>query len=124
MTMKSPAHIPVPFAADDEALARTAKALAHPARLALLRTLSADRCCCGHLVRDLSQRDMALAQSTVSQHLRVLVDAGLVTRTTCGVESYFNVNASALEAALDAFATLKTSGTAETLHASQSLQKA
>lgn len=124
MTMKPSTEISVPFAADDEALARTAKALAHPARLALLRALSSDRCCCGHLVRDLSRRDMALAQSTVSQHLRVLVDAGLVTRTTCGVESYFNVNASALEAALDAFATLKTSGAAETLPASQSLQKA
>jgi ArsR family transcriptional regulator len=124
MTMERPPHNPAPCAEDDEALARTAKALAHPARLALLRALSAERCCCGHLVRDLSERDMTLAQSTVSQHLRVLVDAGLVTRTTCGVESYFNVNASALEAALDAFATLKMSGAAQSLSASQSLQKA
>ncbi len=124
MTMKPPAQNPASFEADDEALARTAKALAHPARLALLRALSTEQCCCGHLVRDLSQRDMALAQSTVSQHLRVLVDAGLVTRTTCGVESYFNVNASALEAALDAFATLKSSGAAEALPAGQSFEKA
>ncbi|MBO6674945.1 MAG: winged helix-turn-helix transcriptional regulator [Rhizobiales bacterium] len=122
--MKPPPQYRVSCAADDEALARTAKALAHPARLALLRALSAERCCCGHLVRDLSQRDMTLAQSTVSQHLRVLVDAGLVTRTTCGVESYFNVNASALAAALDAFSTLKTSGAAETLPATQSFKKA
>lgn len=93
---------------DDEALARTAKALSHPARLALLRALSAAPGCCGHLVRDLSARDMALAQSTVSQHLRVLVDAGLVTRKTCGVESVFNVDAMALNQALDAFSSLKT----------------
>lgn len=95
-----------PVAHDDETLARIAKALAHPARLALLRALTAEPCCCGHLVRDLSARDMALAQSTVSQHLRVLVDAGLVTRTACGVESYFNVNGAAVDAALAGFATL------------------
>jgi DNA-binding transcriptional ArsR family regulator len=124
MTMKPPAEMPAPYATDDEALARTAKALAHPARLALLRALSAERCCCGHLVRDLSERDMALAQSTVSQHLRVLVEAGLVTRTACGVESYFNVNAQALDRALAAFASLKTLGDATSAPASQTSKKA
>ena len=93
---------------DDDALARLAKALAHPARLALLRALSENPSCCGHLVRDLAQREMTLAQSTVSQHLRILVDAGLVTRTACGVESYFNVDAEGLDRALAAFASLRT----------------
>lgn len=93
---------------DDEMLARFAKALAHPARLALLRALSAEPCSCGHLVQDLSQRDISLAQSTVSQHLRVLVDAGLVTRKACGVESYFNVNREAVDDALAAFAALQS----------------
>ncbi len=97
-----------PFAPthDDETLARVAKALAHPARLALVRALSAEPCCCGHLVRDLSRRDMSLAQSTVSQHLRVLVEAGLVTRTACGVESYYTVNRDAVDGALAAFSAL------------------
>lgn len=109
---------------DDEALARVAKALAHPARLALLRALSAKPCCCGHLVRDLSQRDMALAQSTVSQHLRVLVDAGLVTRTACGVESYFNVNAQAVDRALAAFANLTSVGSTSVRPANEPFEKA
>jgi len=113
-----------PVVHDDEALARIAKALAHPARLALLRALSAEPCCCGHLVRDLSQRDMALAQSTVSQHLRVLVDAGLVTRTACGVESYFNVNAQAVDRALAAFANLTSVGLTSMRPANEPFEKA
>lgn len=92
---------------DDDALALTAKALAHPARLALVRTLATTSCCCGHLVRQLSSADLQLAQSTVSQHLRVLVDAGLVTRTQCGVESVFNLNTDALSEAIRAMASLQ-----------------
>lgn len=85
---------------DDEALAQIAKALSHPARLALVRSLFAKPSCCGYLVQDLADKQLALAQSTVSQHLRVLVEAGLVTRTLCGVESYYNLNQEALTASL------------------------
>ena len=50
------------------------KALGHPARLKILRHLiEVDRCICGEIVGILT-----LAQSTVSQHLRILKDAGLV----------------------------------------------
>lgn len=122
--MNAPTQQLATLAPDDEALARIAKALAHPARLALLRALSAEPCCCGHLVRDLSQRDMALAQSTVSQHLRVLVDAGLVTRTACGVESYFNVNAQAVDRALAAFANLTSVGSTSVRSANEPFEKA
>jgi DNA-binding transcriptional ArsR family regulator len=49
-------------------------ALSHPARLRILRHLSGQgACCCKEVVEHLD-----LAQSTVSQHLKVLVDAGLV----------------------------------------------
>lgn len=49
-------------------------ALSHPARLSILRYLSGNgACCCKEVVDQLD-----LAQSTVSQHLRILVDAGLV----------------------------------------------
>lgn len=92
---------------DDDALALAAKALAHPARLALVRTLATTPSCCGHLVRQLSSADLPLAQSTVSQHLRVLIDAGLVSRTQCGVESVFNLNTDALSAAVRAMASLQ-----------------
>lgn len=59
--------------ADDE-LAALAKALAHPARIKILRILARrDACVCGDIVDELP-----LAQSTVSQHLKVLKDAGLI----------------------------------------------
>ena len=58
---------------DDQLVARRLAALAHPVRLRLLRTLGERDACC---VKDLVAR-AGLAQSTVSQHLKVLVEAGL-----------------------------------------------
>ena len=58
----------------DEELATLAKALGHPARVKILRLLiRKNTCVCGDIVDELP-----LAQSTVSQHLKVLKDAGLV----------------------------------------------
>lgn len=58
----------------DSDLARLAKAIGHPARVRILRLLlSRDSCYCGELVDELP-----LAQATVSQHLKVLRDAGLI----------------------------------------------
>jgi DNA-binding transcriptional ArsR family regulator len=66
----------MPFDSDDVLLAQRLKALAHPARLTIVRALmGARRCSCGDIVRNLP-----LAQSTVSQHLKVLREAGLVTQ--------------------------------------------
>lgn len=59
---------------EDVELARLAKALAHPVRAAVLRLLLRDGgCVCGDIVERLP-----LAQSTVSQHLKVLKEAGLL----------------------------------------------
>lgn len=59
---------------DEAALVSAFGALAHPARLGILRELARrDACCCKDVVARFD-----LAQSTVSQHLRILVDAGLV----------------------------------------------
>ena len=59
--------------ADDE-LALLAKALGHPARVQIMRLLVRRAACvCGDIVDELP-----LAQSTVSQHLKVLKDAGLI----------------------------------------------
>ena len=56
-------------------LAARFAALSHPARIEILRHLARqDSCCCGDVVQKFD-----LAQSTVSQHLKVLVEAGLVT---------------------------------------------
>lgn len=58
----------------DGELARLAKALGHPVRVQILRILTRrESCVCGDIVDELP-----LAQSTVSQHLKVLKDAGLI----------------------------------------------
>lgn len=65
---------PVEGAAADEELAALAKAIGHPARVQILRLLARrDGCVCGDIVSELP-----LAQSTVSQHLKVLKEAGLI----------------------------------------------
>jgi DNA-binding transcriptional ArsR family regulator len=65
---------PVEGAEADEELAVLAKALGHPARVQILRLLvRREACICGDIVDELP-----LAQSTVSQHLKVLKDAGLI----------------------------------------------
>ena len=59
---------------DDHSLAALCRALGNPARVAILRhLLQVDRCVCGEIVNILP-----LAQSTVSQHLKQLKDAGLI----------------------------------------------
>jgi len=59
---------------DDEALAGMAKALGHPARVAIVRLLlRRGECICGDIVERLP-----LAQATVSQHLKVLKEAGWI----------------------------------------------
>ena len=58
----------------DEELAGLAKAIGHTARVQILRILARrNTCVCGELVEELP-----LAQSTVSQHLKVLKDSGLI----------------------------------------------
>jgi ArsR family transcriptional regulator len=58
----------------DEELALLAKAVGHPARVQILRLLvRRESCICGDIVDELP-----LAQSTVSQHLKVLKEAGLI----------------------------------------------
>ncbi|MEM9491082.1 MAG: metalloregulator ArsR/SmtB family transcription factor, partial [Myxococcota bacterium] len=65
---------PVEGAEADVELAALAKALGHPARVRILRLLSRKNACiCGEIVSELD-----LAQSTVSQHLKVMKAAGLI----------------------------------------------
>lgn len=65
---------PIEGAEADEELAVLAKAIGHSARVQILRILvRKNACVCGDIVDELP-----LAQSTVSQHLKVLKDAGLI----------------------------------------------
>ena len=76
-------------------LARTVKALADPARLRLLSLVAAhdggEACVC-----DLTA-PLGLSQPTVSHHLKILVDAGLLTRDKRGIWAYFAVVPGALD---------------------------
>lgn len=86
----------------DEALAAWAKALAHPARVQILRTL-AERgtCVCGQIVDVLP-----LAQSTVSQHLKVLKDAGLIRGDVDGPRTCYCLDTAELDRARSAVSDL------------------
>ena len=75
------------------ALADAAKALAHPARLAILETLAEKNVCiCGEIV-DV----MPLAQATVSQHLKELKSAGLIKGEIEGKKSCYCLDLARLE---------------------------
>jgi ArsR family transcriptional regulator, arsenate/arsenite/antimonite-responsive transcriptional repressor len=68
------AVVVLPGGETDERLAQLARALGHPARVRILKLLiSRDTCVCGEIVDQLP-----LAQSTVSQHLKFLKEAGLI----------------------------------------------
>ena len=69
-------------------LAIQLKAIAHPARIAILKVLAQkEECICGEIVEVLP-----LAQSTVSQHLKALLQAGLIQGTIDGPRSCYCIN--------------------------------
>lgn len=71
-----------------ELLSQQLAALSHPVRLEILRHLSSvETCCCKEVVKRVS-----LAQSTVSQHLKVLVEAGLICVTREGIRSKYAID--------------------------------
>lgn len=81
--------------AEAERLARIFKALGDPTRVRLVSLIAAhadgEACVC-----DLTE-PVGLSQPTVSHHLKLLVDAGLITRDQRGKWAYYRVVASALE---------------------------
>lgn len=87
---------------DAAALALRLGALSHPARIVILRYLAGiDACCCKDVVERLD-----LAQSTVSQHLKVLVEAGLVRLTPGRPRSRYEVDRDAIAILSDAMSRL------------------
>ena len=86
----------------DETTARMCKALGHPARFSILRQLlREDRCICGRIVEV-----MPLAQSTVSQHLKVLKEAGLIRGEVEGPRTCYCADREQLAALATAFSSL------------------
>ena len=84
---------PVEGPAADEELAAFAKALAHPTRVRILRMLAQKEArMCSHIVDELP-----LAQSTVSEHLRILRSVGLVQANENGPRVSYCIVPSALK---------------------------
>lgn len=75
-------------------LAVQLKAIAHPARIAILQhIINANACICGDLVEELG-----LAQATISQHLKELKNAGLIQGTIEGVSVCYCIEPKAWKA--------------------------
>jgi ArsR family transcriptional regulator, arsenate/arsenite/antimonite-responsive transcriptional repressor len=86
------------FSPQDQRLADFAKVLSHPARIAILKVLAQKGVCiCGEIVEVLP-----LAQSTVSQHLKDMKAAGLITGEVEGTKSCYCIDWNALKAGCDA----------------------
>jgi ArsR family transcriptional regulator len=78
----------VEFSKKEQELASLAKALSHPARIQILKILAKrNECICGDIVEVLP-----LAQSTVSQHLKELLNVGLIQGTIDGPRSCYCIN--------------------------------
>jgi DNA-binding transcriptional ArsR family regulator len=90
------------FTKNEVALADFAKALAHPARIAILKELAKkNSCVCGEIVEVLP-----LAQSTVSQHLKELKEAGLIQGTLDGAKSCYCIDYKNLKKAIEQLNTM------------------
>jgi len=90
----------------DETLAIQLRALGHPVRLSILRILAqkrAQECCCADVTQSLP-----LAQSTVSQHIKVLLDAGLIVRQAQGTRNCYVLAGERLEEVRAAFGGLSS----------------
>lgn len=87
------------FTLRENRIARYAKALAHPARIAILNILLKKQACiCGDIVDVLP-----LSQSTVSQHLKELKEAGLIQGDIEGVTVCYCINEAGWGEAKEAF---------------------
>jgi len=85
----------------DDDLATVLRALGHPVRLNILRILAErqqNQCCCTDVMACLP-----LAQSTVSQHIKVLLDAGLIERIAKGTRNCYSLRNERLQDLESAF---------------------
>lgn len=89
------------FTKEQNEIAAISKAIAHPARIAILQQLlKTESCVCGYLVDELG-----LAQATISQHLKELKQAGLIQGTVDGTSICYCINPVAWNDCSNVFAT-------------------
>jgi ArsR family transcriptional regulator, arsenate/arsenite/antimonite-responsive transcriptional repressor len=90
------------FSTEDQQMAAIASALAHPARIAILKFLAQKNdCICGDIVSELP-----LAQSTVSQHLKELKKVGLIKGEIEGVKTCYCIDWNTIENIIKDFGAL------------------
>ncbi len=98
------------FTIEQNNIAKLAKALGHPARIAIIEYLTkAQSCVCGDIVNELP-----LSQSTVSQHLKELKSAGLIKGTIDGPSVCYCINNEVWQLAKIQFESLFTSFRSDT----------
>lgn len=90
--------LPPPPELTDEDIARIAKGLSHPARIRILEMFD---CCRPQIAGDIVAR-CNLAQSTVSEHLRILREADVLFATKDGPRTWYCLRRSVLHAFADA----------------------
>lgn len=88
----------------EEQMAAVAKGLAHPARIRIVQLLAAQTECRGHEVFS----ELPLAQSTISEHLRILKQAGLVKSQSIGTAMVYCLITSVLVEFQQSLGTLTT----------------
>lgn len=89
------------YSKEEEAIARYAKALSHPVRIRILNFLKNQSCCfTGELAEEIP-----MAQSTISQHLKELKDAGLIQGDVLPPRIKYCINQKAWKEAKKVFAT-------------------
>ena len=92
------------FTDKQNGIAILAKALGHPARIAIIDyLLKVDTCICGDIVNELP-----LAQPTISQHLKELKNAGLIKGTIEGISVCYCIDEKALEKFQNYFKNIST----------------
>ena len=92
------------FSEKQNSIAILAKALGHPARIAIIEYLMiVDSCICGDIVNELP-----LAQATVSQHLKELKNAGLIKGNIEGNSICYCIDEKAIEKMQRYFSTIST----------------
>ncbi|MBN8687510.1 MAG: winged helix-turn-helix transcriptional regulator [Chitinophagales bacterium] len=92
--------IEINYSSQEGVIARYAKALSHPVRVRILRFLDCQSCCfTGELTEEIP-----MAQSTISQHLKELKEAGLIQGDVMPPRVKYCINQKAWEEAQKAFA--------------------
>jgi DNA-binding transcriptional ArsR family regulator len=95
------------FSQEHVEIANMAKAISHPARIAILEyLLQKGECVCGDIVDVLP-----LSQSTVSQHLKAMKDAGIIKGDIDGVYRCYCVNTQVCQSLLTKIRELFKKGT-------------